>query len=181
MQQANGVAELATHLIRTDRRALSQAWYSALHLADRTPRARPALPARPSAFNAQARPCASSGSREQPQGGALRDVARAQRAATRTPGSSRREHCPSEAERRAANTALARRTQRAAAQQPQPGGPFSFAVRAADGGVQLLVRGGGGCTRVLAVCAPALRERVERALASARLALARGGVRAEAA
>ncbi|MEA2720100.1 MAG: hypothetical protein QOJ39_1964, partial [Candidatus Eremiobacteraeota bacterium] len=37
MQQTNGVAVLATHLAHTDRRALSQAWYSALHLADHAP------------------------------------------------------------------------------------------------------------------------------------------------
>ena len=36
MQQTTRVAVLATQLAQTDRRALSQAWYSALHLAGRS-------------------------------------------------------------------------------------------------------------------------------------------------
>jgi hypothetical protein len=43
------------------------------------------------------------------------------------------------------------------------------------------VRSDGARTRVVAVCAPPLRERVERALAQARFALAGCGVRAEVA
>ena len=58
---------------------------------------------------------------------------------------------------------------------------LSFTVPAAGGRVQLVVRCDGTRTRVVAVCAPALRERVERALAQARFALAGCGVRAEAA
>ena len=57
----------------------------------------------------------------------------------------------------------------------------AFAVRAANGGVQLLVHADGTRTRVVAVCATRLRERVERALAHARFALAGCGLRAEAA
>jgi hypothetical protein len=43
------------------------------------------------------------------------------------------------------------------------------------------VRTGEGGTRVVAVCSPPLRERVERALAQARFALAGRGLRTEAA
>ena len=39
MQHTTGVAVVATQLADTDRRALSQAWYSALHLADQPPAA----------------------------------------------------------------------------------------------------------------------------------------------
>ncbi len=57
----------------------------------------------------------------------------------------------------------------------------SLVVRTAGGRVQLLVRSERGRTHVVALCAPALRERVERALAHARFALAARGVHAEAA
>ena len=55
MQQTTSVAVLATHLAQTDHRALSQAWYSALHLADHAPpppRARTVSVASPRAFEA---------------------------------------------------------------------------------------------------------------------------------
>ena len=47
--------------------------------------------------------------------------------------------------------------------------------------MHVLVRSDGERTRVVAVCAPSLRERVERALAHVRFALAGSGVRAEVA
>ncbi|MEA2722054.1 MAG: hypothetical protein QOJ39_3918, partial [Candidatus Eremiobacteraeota bacterium] len=61
------------------------------------------------------------------------------------------------------------------------GGSASFTVNVAGGRVHLLVRSDGACTRVVAVCAPLLRERVERALAHVRFALAGAGMRAEVA
>ncbi len=39
MQHTDRIDVLTTQLAETDRRALSQAWYSALHLAERPPRA----------------------------------------------------------------------------------------------------------------------------------------------
>jgi hypothetical protein len=54
-------------------------------------------------------------------------------------------------------------------------------MRAANGSVHLLVHADGARTRVVAVCAPRLRERVERALAHARFALASHGFHMEAA
>ncbi len=47
--------------------------------------------------------------------------------------------------------------------------------------MRILVRSDGVRTRLVALCAPPLRERVERALAQARFALAARGVRAEVA
>jgi hypothetical protein len=89
-------------------------------------------------------------------------------------------------DRRAAKTAFASRIERGG-HRASPGaraagaGTASFAVRAANGRVHLVVRTAGGATRVVAVCVPALRERVERALAQARFALNGHGVRTEAA
>ncbi len=59
--------------------------------------------------------------------------------------------------------------------------PASLALKVGDGRVQLLVRSDGAATRVVALCPPHLRERVDRALAHARFALAAAGNRLEAA
>ncbi len=68
MQHTTGVAVLATELPATDRRALSQAWYSALHLAERAPRARSAPPTPPA--HAHARRVAALGTAPPPRAAA---------------------------------------------------------------------------------------------------------------
>ena len=83
-------------------------------------------------------------------------------------------------ERRAPKTELARCIERGLTRR-LPRAAAAFAVRGAGGRVALIVRTDGARTRVVAVCAPPLRERVERALAHARFALAGRGVRAEVA
>ena len=93
---------------------------------------------------------------------------------------SRRDASPGAAERRRP-TELARRIERALSRRAPRPGATSFTVNAADGRVHLVVRSDGARTRVLAVCAPPLRERVERALAHVRFTLAGTGVRAEVA
>jgi hypothetical protein len=72
---------------------------------------------------------------------------------------------------------VARRIERAvAARLPAvTGSPASVCVKAGDGRVQLLVRHDGTTTRIVALCAPHLRERVDRALAQARFSLAAAG------
>jgi hypothetical protein len=177
VQNTTGVAVLATHLAVADRRALSQAWYSALHLAERTP-------ARPSASRA-----GRSGAHED-----RTHVTRAPHAATARDGSyrgpsptssrtarARHDDAALAAERRAPKTVLARRIERALARCVPSGASCSVAVNAAGGRVRLLVRSDATGTRIVAVCSGALRERVERALAQARFALAECGVRAEVA
>lgn len=200
MQQTTGVAVLATELPATDRRALSQAWYSALHLAERTPRAgsashQPAGSANggASGFAHDARPAqgaahsdgASARGMAQRAASARRDASathdtsvRARRHGAGAP----RDRSEPLAERRAPKSELAGRIERALAQRGR-GMSASFALSAAGGRVRLLVRSDGARTRVVAVCAPPLRERVERALAQARFALAARGasVRAEVA
>jgi hypothetical protein len=175
MQQTTGVAVLATHLAATDRRALSEAWYSALHLAAASsPRC--AAAGRGSATpirragdaRASAQPLrrpADFEPRQQPPGAAHRRV-----------GSI--ECVP---ERRAPKSELGRRLERALLRRLPRATQAQFALSAAGGRVHLLVRADGGGTRVVAVCAPALRERVERALAHARFALAARAVPCEAA
>jgi hypothetical protein len=184
MQQTNGVAALATHLAATDRRALSQAWYSALHLAGAAPRARPARSTLTSSTSASStrRAPHSAGDPAQPRGrdprcgardrfGSRRDVSPAGRG--NASASDRMRQTQSANAARSFTSGLARRVLH--------GLPSSCAVSAAGGRIHLFVRDDGVRMRVVAVCAPALRERVERALAGARFALARCGVRAEAA
>jgi hypothetical protein len=176
MQHITGVAVVATQLAGTDRRALSQAWYSALHLAERPPVA-------PHATRATAPACAEPkrarfavGTTAAPCRGA-NDIARGALTNART---ARRDSDAAAAERRIPKTELARRIERGLARRlPRPAA--SFAVRGAGGRVALIVRTDGARTRIVAVCAPPLRERVERALAHVRFALAGRGVRAEVA
>ncbi len=178
MQQTTGVAVLATELPATDRRALSQAWYSALHLAERAPRARSA----PLTAAASARTNGATGMQAAPRRAAsVRGDANAHRhAGVQRDDPAHRGSPALAAERRAPKSELARRLERELAQRPR-GASASFAVAAAGGRVRILVRSDGARTRVVAVCAPPLRERVERALAQARFALAARGVRAEVA
>jgi hypothetical protein len=173
MQQTTGVAVLATHLAQTDRRALSQAWYDALHLAGARPttRAQGTMPSAPPA-------CASRGRFVAPDvplhAPGATSVARERRGS-----GTRSDAAPPAIERRAPKSELARRIERELARRDPRTIPASFAVRAAGGRVRILVRSEGARTRVLAVCTPPLREGVERALAQARFALAARGFRAE--
>jgi hypothetical protein len=177
MQHPNGVAVVATHLAVTDRRALSQAWYSALHLAQRGEpacrRAPIAAPASPGAGHAERR---GASPREIPAG--TPPSVRNPRSATISPRDAGRAPVP---ERRAPQTELARRIENAVARRRAFEGSAAFAVRAGGERVHVLVRCGGARTRIVAVCSPRLRELVERALAHARFALAGRGVRAEVA
>ncbi len=172
MQQTDRVAVLATQLPATDRRALSQAWYSALHLAEREPRARSAPPRRAPPASAPPRSARTAA----PDARAVVRPASAASAARAAGGVARRAAALA-ADRRAPASELGRRIERALVRRR--GAPASFALAVAGGRIRLLVRSDGERTRVVALCAPALRERVERALAHARFALAARGVRTE--
>jgi hypothetical protein len=170
MTTASGVAVVATQLARTDRRALSQAWYSALHLAQTTPAARDAHFAAPATARASAAPRGSAPIHEVPP--APRTAARPlpARSTTAVP-----------ADRRAAPTEAARRLERAVAALARRPAPRPSHTVAIDGGrVTLLVRSDRGATRVVALCREPLRATVERALARARFSLAARGMTVDA-
>lgn len=170
MTTASGsVAVIATQVAHTDRRALSEAWYSALHLAHDVappPAPAPRIVAPPAPFPTAGRAFVA----------AVRDVP-AQTApsprAARLPGprfdaTSDRRRLASEGEQRVrrALAALAGRPRATAAQT----------VELAGGRVRLLVRSDGRTTRIVALCSDALLEPVQRAVASARFALAGAGI-----
>ncbi len=165
------VAVVATWLPTTDRRALSQAWFSALHgttVSAPPPAARCALPGRE-----RSAPVA------RPVPEALAGAGTGANGATRSAGSRDLASGPVSPERRAPATDLTRRIERAIVRQSviRPMGVAAIAVKAADGRIHLLVRTEAGSTRIIALCAPHLRERVDRALAAARFALATTGTR----
>jgi hypothetical protein len=166
------VAVVATRLPLIDRRALSQAWFSALHVAAGAPSTRPkprsvAPPTRASAAGpARAahapRPAHAPPSSSGPHAARSLPVAFA--------GSDRRR--PVDPAAHKIGRALARHA------VPTPT-PTTLAIDLGGGRVQLLVRTVGGTTRIVALCAPQVRERVDRALAAARFMLAAHGTRVE--
>ena len=168
MTTASHVAVVATRVAETDRRALSQAWYSALHLADDdthpSPRATAFVGATggvgaPRAARAPANPPSSRGTADAPaRVGRGRDGS--------MPG----------AERRSPASDVTRRVERAVAtiaRTPLRG--VSRTVTIDGGRVRLLLRSDGNATRIVALCSEPLRATVERALAHARFALAARG------
>jgi hypothetical protein len=171
------VAVVATRLPDIDRRALSQAWYSALHLAqfpaERAGAPRPTTA--PLRIAESAKRAAAAASPPAPGAPPVRTQAGAASRAASGP--------PAQTERRRSGCDLARRIERAivkhGAREPQRSA--AIAVDAGDGRVQLLVRTDRATTRIIALCSPQLRERVDRALAHARFALAASGTRLEVA
>lgn len=151
-----------------DRRALSQAWYDALHLAERKPAPRVrGLHAFESEAAARAQP-----SRAGAESVAPAPPSRAPRAPLAV--------CRAERslsgrvqERRAGPSRLARRI---VAQIQREPARASFTLRTAFGRIHLCVRRERGVLRLIALCSAPARAAVDRALAHARFALAAAGV-----
>ena len=163
MEHPTGVAVMATNLAVHDRRVLSQAWYSALHVAERAPAASGRLRVHDDAQRAP-RAARAAGYRPRREQTAAPASARGTRAAGGVAE-------PAPAERRARKTPFASALARTLACRTWAV-PAAFTLDAGDGRVRVLVRADRGRVRVIALCAPPLRERVERALAHARYALA---------
>ncbi len=169
------VAVVATRLPDIDRRALSQAWYSALHLP-----ASPGGGASPIRFTASSTLAGAAHASRPAQTPALSACSSAPTPKTRAvpaaPG-------PGIVERRGPAGDLARRIERAILRHSgsRPLQAATISVSAGDGRVALLVRTDGATTRIVALCAPHLRDRVDRALAHARFGLAASGLRLEVA
>jgi len=168
-----GVAVVTTTLAQTDRRALSQAWYSALHLAETakphtgTSARGPSPAERNDARVASPHPIAGP----RVSSDACRVVRRF--AAPRAPGIA--------PERRLPPGGLGRRIAKLVARPalaPDAARAQTVSVRGAR--VHVIVRTQGNATRIVALCPPPLEARVARALAQARFALATRGVRVEA-
>jgi hypothetical protein len=165
-----GVAVVTMQIALTDRRALSQAWYSALHLARATaPPAGPTRRAAAAVAPAHAAPAQAHAGRDAHPWTAPLATPRAARAvAPRGIGADERRRAVTETDRR-----LGRAIATLAA---RPRRPLAHTVDVAGGRVRLLVQSDGRTTRIVALCSAALREPVGRALARARFALAGAGI-----
>lgn len=171
MTQELNVCVLAAPLAAIDRRSLSQAWYSALHCASvkRTEgmeRLRAAVPARP----------------DKPESLQLHPACRgAKRATTRNANAAHGKNARdvdrtigSEGERRARRSLLARHIERRFLDPRWTAQRATFS--AGSKRVHVVLAVSAGRVRLVAVCSPAIRETVTRALAQARFALASRGV-----
>lgn len=160
---------LAAPVATLDRRALSQAWYSALYGSANVSQGAPArISAAPSesasirgtqgaVANARTRqPAQSAGSAPSP-----RTLANFEE----TP-----------LERRAPRSALARKIERAFLPGRSGAQKAWFSVEAAHGRVHLLLQSRGTRLKLIAICPPKARAHVAAALAQARYALAARGV-----
>jgi hypothetical protein len=155
-----------------DRRALSQAWYSALYGAHRPAGAvEKTLPQpcnRPAAVDALVRNAAMPEHREQRRP--------AQSGVTGTKPNA----AGFEAERRAPRSSLARKIERAFIRTRQPQRKAAFTIDGVHGRVQVLLRTHGSRFKLVAICSPKARTQVAAALAQARYALAARGITLEA-
>ncbi len=163
---------LQAPLAAIDRRVLSQAWFSALHLAHDHASHNGAAPGLLSAGNDTRRSPRASG----------RECAVERTSAERLPAPTFREtrvdaHDTQQSDRRVARSPLARKIERTFLRPNAARRSATFAVDGAGGRVHVVLQRADEQMRLVAICPPAVRERVEQALAQARYALALRGVR----
>lgn len=168
MTQELGFSILTAPLAAMDRRALSQAWYSALHVVrDRDPERQvagrkqrePAAVLRP--------PLAPARTRDARSGRAA--TCRVARAEDPSRGA-----FPSE--RRGARSALGIKIERVLAERKAPARRVSFTVDGSAARVHVALARSEAGVQLVALCPPALRARLARALEEARYALAARGI-----
>jgi hypothetical protein len=173
MTQQLEVSILAAPLAAIDRRALSQAWYSALRLASPgerisdcpRPRQRVSAPASARTQN----PTVSAHRMEV--------ETRPPRATPTKPTAiSGDEETPNALRRRARRCALAQRIERAFGDSSAHPRRATFSMGQGNARVHVILQTRGTSTTLLALCRPELRTVVARALAQARFALAARGI-----
>lgn len=166
-----GFDVLAAPLAEIDRRGLSQAWYSALHLA---------RDARPQTAGLEKTFCRSGST---PKLAALHEpegtgkMARAQMVALRAPDA--RRSTAEAVDRRSARLPLAKKIERALMRPRTPARTSAFVLEGTMR-VHVAIHASGNRINLVAVCAPQARERVARALDQVRYALAGRGLAVEA-
>ncbi|MBC5829067.1 MAG: hypothetical protein GIW98_02610 [Candidatus Eremiobacteraeota bacterium] len=170
--QNSPFAVLCAPFVHADRRALSQAWYSALHLQTKEQRD-------PRKVSQVRNPCdLHSNVRvriEQRSEGWARTSAASSRIIAKA-----QIRQTAGCERRASRSTLARKIERLLV-APQTGShSATLALDGDHGRVHIVVRAQGSQVRIIAVCAPKARQIVQAALMQARYALARTGVALDA-
>ena len=165
---------LSVPIAAIDRRALSQAWYSALRLAGRKHSAGEAgvRPHGDAAHTLRHTKC------ERITPPMAERSARAQTARTVTARGA--DAAAAAGDRRAVRSELARRIERAFFEARSPVKRASFAVGEGSARVHVMLARRGERLRLVAICAERVRPAVARALAQARFALAARGIAIEA-
>lgn len=175
MTQQLEVSILAAPLAGMDRRALSQAWYSALRLAPKARRISPegACPHRETGVRVRASsPAASETVRHASVEARITPLV----CARRTPLGFDE---GSQALRRPRSRTLAERIERVFADLRSHPKRATFSMGRGNARVHVILQTAGERTTLLALCPPELRGVVGRALAQARLALAQRGIGVE--
>jgi hypothetical protein len=169
MTQELNVCVLAAPLAAIDRRALSQAWYSALHCASDNLR-QTAQRAKAPTQSPHQNPALEPAPRERANSRAPQRAIAAQgkngKTLDRSPGV--------ETERRARRSVLARRIEKAFLDPRRA--PQRATFIASGKRVHVVIQTSSERVRLVAVCAPVIRKSVAKALAQARFALASRGV-----
>lgn len=173
MTQQLGFSVLTAPVAAIDRRALSQAWYSALHLAHEAkaqlPAAHPALQL-PAAVAETAVPPRNAAKRTNVEGATARSL---------------REHRPDgraseAADRRTSRSPLARKIEHCFLRPGTRAQRATFSIEGASMRVHVSMQRTNRGLRLVAVCPPRVRAAVSRALEEARFALAPRGVSLDA-
>ena len=165
---ASKIAVIETRLPYTDRRALSEAWFSALHLAHDTP-SEPGASSHAKAARDTAADRAETHGERKPAPGA---VPRRERAAGADRAARRAAFAGLDMPSRRATDTRAAGTARGEFDRARSYPPFrtSLTLEGANGTrVHLIVRRVGPTLHVVALCPPAVEHLVRRALASADL------------
>jgi hypothetical protein len=163
-----GFSILSAPIATVDRRALSQAWYSALYGDKAPPVAAAAVPAKSEGKSAHPR-CTSVAATARHSSATC---AQAPLQARRVPLSIR----GGEIERRSPRSSLARKIERAFLRPAAAPQKATFAVGGKHGRVQVMLRQQGKQLKLVAICTAKAKPYVANALAHARYALALRGV-----
>lgn len=162
-----GFTVLSTPVALCDRRALSQAWYSALHVHNTAGAAVSPRRKTPAQSVMQHRSRAQA-----PAGGASRGFGNA---ASRAGATLAITGAPA-TERRIVRSKLAQQIERTFSGPKLPPKHASFLLEGSRGRVQILLQQHGSHTQIVALCPPAARGLVAQALAQARYALSLRGI-----
>ena len=172
---ASCLSVLSAPVALSDRRALSQAWFSALHLNRNHPPA-----------SGTARTSASANANDtrgaQPRTVAPKNEPAASSAApsSKMAGNSVRPQYGISSERRAKKNHLAKQIERTFCSRADARKHATFTLEGRTGRVQILLRGSGAQQALVAICPRSAQERVAAALQQARYALAVHGITLQA-
>ncbi|MDP9111662.1 MAG: hypothetical protein M3M96_08520, partial [Candidatus Eremiobacteraeota bacterium] len=165
-----GFDMLSAPVNAADRRALSEAWYSALYAARKAPQAPLPRPgAKPSSHPAAQTVAGSPGMTRPRQ---LLSLVRRQAQGTLRLGNANEQHPMRQSIARSIERALVRSV-------PVPR-RASFTLGGEDGRVHIVVQSTGSAVRLIAFCSPKARERVAAALAQIRWDLSARGLQVHA-